>query len=293
MSLVAGLLVFGVLFGLQPFELDKEPAAYRFKASLYFGVTTFLCTLIYLLGFSLLAPTYLDERRWNVAKEILHFGGLLMLIAIANTAVNAYLQHYPFKLSAVMPMATYTLAIGLAPITLATLLKQRSLVRKYAAEARKLAQQLELQHFEAAVIATNTITPPTALPPQAVPVNQHQPPAASIRLTIEGNNQGEKISFQPEDWVAAEASDNYCKIYLVENSVLKELLFRITLKQIESQLGAHPHLFKSHKSFLINWQHVQGISGNAQGYQLKLGDWGLQVPVSRSLNNLVKQRING
>jgi DNA-binding LytR/AlgR family response regulator len=37
-----------------------------------------------------------------------------------------------------------------------------------------------------------------------------------------------------------------------------------------------------HKAFIVNLDQIQEINGNAQGYQLTMGDEKIKIPVSRT-----------
>ncbi|NNK69400.1 MAG: LytTR family transcriptional regulator [Flavobacteriaceae bacterium] len=45
---------------------------------------------------------------------------------------------------------------------------------------------------------------------------------------------------------------------------------------------------RCHRSYIINVDHVQHISGNLQGYQLELSGFQDLVPVSRSYTRRIK-----
>jgi len=63
-----------------------------------------------------------------------------------------------------------------------------------------------------------------------------------------------------------------------------KLLKRMTLKEFEEQFKFfYPYVFKVHRSYLVNLQTIESISGNAQGYVLRLKNFSeATIPVSRS-----------
>ena len=54
------------------------------------------------------------------------------------------------------------------------------------------------------------------------------------------------------------------------------------LKELQDQLEEFTYIFKTHRSYLINTHAIESISGNAQGYQLRLKKCSITIPVSRS-----------
>ncbi len=79
-----------------------------------------------------------------------------------------------------------------------------------------------------------------------------------------------------------ESLQNYIKIgYLDSSGVLQQHTERATLKVIEGQLEGTP-IVRCHRSYLVNRQVIDSVSGNAQGLLLTLSNCEKEVPVSRS-----------
>lgn len=273
-SLWAGLIIAAILFWGKPFGLDAYGIALRLPMAASYGLVTTLMCLVFIWWLPRVVPTWYDERRWTVGKEIAYVIWLLFCIAMANMVVNQWWNNVPFTWLNFQLMAGYTVLLGILPVTTSILLKQQALLRKYKAEALQLNAWVEQKgnHMEVATLSF-----------------QPEPPS-SIILT--GDNQGEAFTLLPAQWLAAEASDNYCKIYYLAQGQLQEKLYRTTLKKLEAQLTAVPGLYRCHRSFLVNLDHVSHLSGNAQGYCLHLSNHQLEVPVSRSLNAELKARFS-
>lgn len=75
------------------------------------------------------------------------------------------------------------------------------------------------------------------------------------------------------------AGGNYLNFHLVGEPVL---LKRMTLNGLEELLSEYPNLLRVHRSYLVNADRVEKVSGNAQGYRLKLTGSDQTVPVSRN-----------
>ncbi|MCU0373895.1 MAG: LytTR family transcriptional regulator [Chitinophagaceae bacterium] len=271
------LTVFSILFWLEPFGLDEVTQARKFRISLSYAGATFLVSVLCVAGGPLLLPRVFDARRWTVGKEIVFFSFMLLLISLANAQVNMWLQDIAFSVSMWSLMVAYTLLIAIAPVTLTILLKQQLLLRRYQREANEVNAWVTGQQVNG---VDSKAAPAT---PVAVPVEP--------TLYITGDNQGEQLQLTPYCWLAAEASDNYCRIFYVANGRHESVLFRTTLKKLEDQLSALSAMYRCHKSFLVNLEQVTHLSGNAQGYRLHLKGTQLQVPVSRSLHAQLRQKL--
>ena len=80
-------------------------------------------------------------------------------------------------------------------------------------------------------------------------------------------------------YIAAE--DNYSRLFLLEDDLLKEKLLRITLKGIEQQIE-HPHIIRCHRSYMINLAMPFEIGGDSSGYYLTSPKFSSKIPISRS-----------
>jgi hypothetical protein len=275
MSTIAGFIVFIILFGLKPFEINTLPIARQLNISFVYGMATLVGSLLATIGFPRFFPKWFDERQWTVGKEMLFFIFLLVVIALVNCLVNWKLHGTPISLHMVFLMTGYTILIGTIPITLSILLKQQILLKKYVKEAGLLNEWVQEQE-------TIQVDAPKL---------EVELPNLERVITINGDNQGESLMLKPAQWLAAEANDNYCRIYYYESDQLKSVLFRTTLKKLEEQLVSFQGAYRCHKSFLVNTSCVSHISGNAQGYRLHFKNSALTIPVSRSQNAELKEKL--
>ena len=126
---------------------------------------------------------------------------------------------------------------------------------------------------------------------------------ASIRAIPENNNAIKRVSFSDEQSFDAEpidpysilyivAADNYIRIYYHQNDAIKTQLIRSTLKKAEEKLANYDNFYRCHRSYLVNLNYIRHISGNATGYKLHLEGINDLIPVSRSLNNEISEKIN-
>ncbi|HNW71295.1 MAG TPA: LytTR family DNA-binding domain-containing protein, partial [Bacteroidales bacterium] len=108
---------------------------------------------------------------------------------------------------------------------------------------------------------------------------------------VESEKTSGKLSFSMDDFVAVEAQGNYCMFYIMRKNVVTRKLLHTTMKALEAQLSAYPHVIRCHKSFLINIHQISRVSGNSRGYALHFtGDMD-PIPVSRGYQKDVMQII--
>jgi len=101
----------------------------------------------------------------------------------------------------------------------------------------------------------------------------------SLPENIHHNNTvklGDK-TYQTDDILYIEAMQNYVVIH--RKNLSKETI-RSTLAKLANQLLAH-HIIRCHRSYLVNINAIESVSGNAQGLKLHLTDTAQIIPVSR------------
>ena len=101
-------------------------------------------------------------------------------------------------------------------------------------------------------------------------------------ITIETEVKSEKFSFEINSFIYAKAEGNYAEIFLTENEKTNKLIKRIPIKNLETQLNVFPFIVKTHRSVLLNLNHIENVSGNAQGYKVTMKDCPEPIPVSRN-----------
>lgn len=94
----------------------------------------------------------------------------------------------------------------------------------------------------------------------------------------------------PDAFIFAQSDGNYVEVYLndvVEQKVVK----RLTVKELEAQLCQYPFIMRTHRSYLVNLKAVETITGNAQGYRLKIKNYDETLPVSRYMISEFNKRF--
>ena len=84
----------------------------------------------------------------------------------------------------------------------------------------------------------------------------------------------------PDNFIFARSDGNYMEVYSNGNTVEKTVK-RLTAKELEAQLHQFPFIMRTHRSYLVNLKAVETITGNAQGYRLKIKNYDETLPVSR------------
>jgi DNA-binding LytR/AlgR family response regulator len=116
-------------------------------------------------------------------------------------------------------------------------------------------------------------------------------PSLAAPVTLVGENQNETLTLQAEQIVYLAAQDNYVQVFFLEKEQLKSRMLRATLRKLEETLLHWPQFVRCHRTFVANFDLVEKVSGNAQGYRLHLHGVEETIPVSRNLNEMVRNRL--
>lgn len=105
---------------------------------------------------------------------------------------------------------------------------------------------------------------------------------SKTHITITGKNKEEKLKLDIQDFIFAEANQNYVTIkYLKKNRVHKKII-RSTLSEVDNQI---PNAHRIHRSYLVNPDHIKRINGNSRKKKALLSIPGEKIPVSPSIKS--------
>ena len=115
----------------------------------------------------------------------------------------------------------------------------------------------------------------------------------NTNVSIETEVKSEKFSLDSNSFIYAKAEGNYAEIYLQKEKDIIKLTKRISLKNLETQLSSFSFIIKTHRSILLNVNFIENVSGNAQGYKVRLKNCMETVPVSRNyIQSFEKETIS-
>jgi len=258
-----GAFVALFLFFFKPFgtQIDEGYEWVYLKICAMYGLVTAIVTIL-VNGFCLLLPTIFNEEKWRVWKEILFIMFFIGCIGFGNLLLAHTTMNVPLNAQSFLTWQGLTFAVGIFPTFIGAFLTQTKLSRRYTAEAAQLSGQVH---------------PPAA--------------AAHQTVTLTGDNQNETLRLDADQIAYLSAADNYVQVFYFEKGILKNRMLRATLKKMEDALSTCPQFFRCHRTYLVNLEKVEKVSGNAQGYRLHLEGVETTVPVSRNLNESIQAKL--
>ncbi len=285
-----GVFVLIFLLVFKPFGLVAIPMNWLWVVGISYGGITFACIFLTLLVLPFLFPAFFSEDKWTTGKQIMHTIAIIILVGFVNYLVSPFLVDTNYSLRDMLWFQGITLAIALLPVSIYTLWKQNSLLKKFEQQAVALEKKLK-EKLEA-----DKIQEPGTVH------SEKKTEFPAIELT--GDYHGEKIIVEPQDLYFIAAANNYIKVYFTKNARLpgkngnetgqlkpSYSIIRMTMKKAEEALEAWPGFFRCHRAYIINLDKVEHVEGNAQGYKVRLVNTEESIPVSRNLNNEFSDKL--
>ena len=270
-SVIVGICVFFILIVLQPFGLELEPWSLRFRDAFIFGIiSSIFCRTKLLLTGYLLKKQIIFEEKWTLSAEIAFQIWFLFSLGIINWVVGHYMYGCAFQFSFFKRWQRETFSVGIFPLTSLVVLRQYNMLKKYSALANGLEAKLSIATIR-------------AIPQKGIEIKK-------IAFSDEQSFDTSPIDSYCILYIVA--ADNYIRIYYQQNDAIKTQLIRSTLKKAEEKLVGNDNFYRCHRSYLVNLNYIRHISGNATGYKLHLEGIDDLIPVSRSLNNEISEKIS-
>lgn len=264
---VISLFIFAITFLFnylfQPFHVNL--AELRMGYVWICIIHALIPSFLFFILFSLIQKINSIDKKWHVKEEILVLLGYLVLLGIFNFLVRDIIYKNPDNWSVhhFWTELKNTLLAGILFIFIFIPFNFKRLHDRYQEKSSRL---VPFKSFLKSSSIENTIPIKTQLK------------ADDFKLEI-------------NKFLFAKAEKNYVEIYLEEESEIQKLVKRITMTELENQLKNFNFVSKTHRSYLVNLKKIENISGNAQGYQLKLKNFENSIPVSRSKISAFEERM--
>ncbi len=232
------------------------------------GTITFGCLIFNIIFLPKIFPVAMDPVSWTWKKYIALNIGHLALIWATCTAIEKPIICPDLSWTTVASHVGTQVALkGIIPVALTTLFLKAHLLQKNLEEAISTNREL-----------------------QKIKQLKKDVPKSDNQVTLYSDTS-ESLSFNFPDLLFVEADDNYSTVVWKDADGVRKKLLRANLKNIESQLN-NSFTLRCHRSFIVNVNAIGAISGNTNGYKLKIRDTDFSIPVSRPKGKEVMDKIS-
>ena len=248
-----GIFVSAFLYIFQPFGIETNNLLYV----VIYGITTTLIMLFFSIIFPLFFPKFSNEDKWNVHKHIIYVFLHILFIGLANSIIAYFFQEDLLENSLfviIFIAIAQTFAIGVFPVFVLTFWLERKLMKQHQEIAKNTSDKLKSKTIQ-----------------------------ETQKIKISSQNQKEIIETNTENLICIKAEGNYCKIF-IENKKIEKKVMRVTMKKIEDDLSKLKNIVRCHKSFFVNLDKINDVTGNARGYFFLIDELDFSIPVSRNFS---------
>jgi len=250
----------------QPFGVDDLLLRYKVFKLAGYGLVTFFVLIINLLLIPRLFPMRFKEEKWTVLKEILFLLWILFTVGLGNLLYSSLTMGFTLTTGNLLIFQAYTLAVGIIPVTVLTMIKQNYLNRK---------------NRESAQVITSSI-------------KEHQIyPGMEQEIRISSENEKEYAVMKVQDLLFIKSDGNYIMAGYLKNGKITRALLRNTMKYAIDLLEPYPFLFQCHRSWLVNLHRISEVLGNSQGLRIIIDGFEEEIPVARKIMTAFRQAIAG
>lgn len=254
-SCAEGFFIALFLIVFEPFGISNWNDPNKVFYLVGFGLITTLSLLFLRTIITPAFPSFFNEKKWTVGREIASTSLLLLIITTGNVVYLSFILNDSFSIQNFLWNLTSVVLIGIFPIAF-------GVVTNYIYQLKKYQKPIAVKHHE------ETKTP------------------KSLRLIAE--NEKDSFEIIQSDLLFIESADNYAVINYVEDGQIKKELLRSSLTRLEKQLESDD-IVRCHRSFIVNLNKVENVTGNAQGYKFHLQTPEVIVPVARKYSELVER----
>lgn len=262
--IVAGIIfIMSLLFNyiFEPFVVYRPEHKFDyFWISMIHSFNAFLVVFVILF----IKRRKVDEDSWTVGKEIDLIGFILLMIGVCQFLIRDLIYDNPdnWSLRYLLEEIRNTFLVGILFVIILVPLNYLRLLKAHLITARSInAQSLQVLI-----------------------------PESSNAISIITQQKSDDFELDITRFLYAKAEGNYLEVYLENEGAVLKLIKRMTLKELEQQLGLFPGFLKTHRSYLVNLQKIIHVKGNAQGYFLQLKGLNEEVPVSRGMISKFEQQ---
>ncbi len=261
-SLAFAVSIFVFLIIFQPFGLD-DIQYYKTYYILGFFFITLFTMLLCLFALPIIFAKLFDIDNWTVKKDILFMLLQIMIIAIFNWIYNSTIGKDITRQYNIFAFLFITFSVGLFPTILHVLLKEKYLSQKH----NKIAENLTVNIQKGKNLNKNT------------------------EIEIQSDNKKEKLNIKLDQIICIKSEGNYASVYYYKDEQITKELIRNSLSKIIQQLIIFENIKRCHRSYIVNFDWIEKISGNARNYNLHISNLEFTIPVSRSFPKSIIQNI--
>ncbi len=260
-SLLFSAFVYVFLIVFQPFNISNIQY-YKPIFILGFFAITFFVLLFSLLLIPYFFGKYFNPDNWTIKKNLVFTSLIILIITVLNWLYNSTVGENITTQFSLLYFIFITVSVGAFPVVLLNFLVEKYLNKRNQNIADSFNTNIDEQN------RSNN----------------------SKIITIISENNNESIKIDLDQLLCIKSEGNYVNIFYKINGGIERKLIRNSISKILEQLMIFKQINRCHRSFVVNFDNVESISGNARNFNLQIKNLDFPIPVSRSFpKHLISQ----
>lgn len=262
-SFLFSSFIYAFLITFQPFGISKIQF-YKPIFVLGFFVITFVVLLFSFLVAPLIGKQFFDFDKWTIKRNTIFLVAQFFIISVLNWTYNSTIGKEVTIQHSLLTFIFITISVGIFPTFFLIYILEKNLSRKNQDFASDFNRNIQKE------------------------------PAKSEDITIEllSKNKSENLTLSLNQLICIKSEGNYLKIFYIEDQSIKSTLIRNSISKLEEQLLDFEKIKRCHRSYLVNLNKVEKVSGNARNLSLHIPNLDFTIPVSRSFPKEILQQFN-
>lgn len=274
-SVFLGVFVAIFLIVFKPFDTSGSSMPHLNLFLAGYGIVIALATFLPSLVLRLFLPASKREKKWTVGWQVVY---LFFIVGLGISASYWYLLQAGGRAN----WADYFyffrngLLVASFPIVVITLLDYIRKLRYYESGAAHINN---LRHAEPAVVNAKTET-------------FHSTSTSLLNFTLTDSQGRSELTISSDKVWCLHSDGNYVEVWTIKpDGTYDRIIIRNTLSALTDQLPNQAGFINCHRSWIVNADLVENITGNAQGYHLHRAG-APTVVVARGRSQHVMQQLD-
>ena len=247
-SFFFALFIYVFLLIFQPFGISEI----TFYKPLYISGFAFISFIVLILNFCIISK-FCKPDRWTIKENMISISVQFLIISILNWLYHSTVgQEIEIQYS--LPgWMLITISVGIIPTLFLLYFVEKYLAGKNQRYASNLTGNIGQEVYR-----------------------------KKDEIRIRSKNKDEEIKIGLDQFVCAKSEGNYINVFYKENDKIASKLLRSSISSLEEQLIPFSGIKRCHRSYIVNFENIIKVTGNARNFSLHVSKLNFTIPVSRS-----------
>lgn len=254
-AIFLGVTIFLMIAIFQPFGTYNYQDAKKMLTLSGYGVVIGVSYFLLAEGLPLVFKKFYKKETWTFGKELINVLIVFLLVIAATYVYRNIALGFGYGVYDFFVYTGMAFSIGVFPIAIIFVIRFMQVKSKPVIIYQSVAEV-------------------------------HQ----TIYITVEGENKNEKLKFAKEELLFIKASDNYVIIHLNKDGKVSKHMLRSSLSNLAGQIE-DTDILQVHRSYLVNLENVNELSGKSPNYTLQLKSFEEMIPISRTKVKGLREKL--